>query len=208
MNYDPEKHQRRSIRMRGYDYSGPGQYFVTICVQGWRPLYGAVRNDEMILNDAGRMVERWWAELANKFLLVDLGLHITMPNHFHCIIEIVDPRQRVYEGKVPPERSAPLSEIIQWFKTMTTNDYIAGVKKLGWPRFEGKLWQRNYYEHTINSLRALRNIREYIRGNPRMWKYDRVNPDGTAPDRDEIGNMMSGEFDITEDDLNFILSFE
>jgi hypothetical protein len=41
-----------------------------------------------------------------------------------------------------------------------------------------------------------------------MWKYDRVNPDGTAPDRDEIGNMMSGEFDITEDDLNFILSFE
>ena len=189
MSYDPEKHQRRSIRLRGYDYSTPGRYFVTICVQQRKCLYGEVSEGEMHLNDAGRMIERWWLELAHKFPLVDLDEHITMPNHFHGIIEIVDRRQRekdlFHAGKSKdymaqamtafPEKSAPLSEIVQWFKTMTTNEYIRGVKQLGWLPFEGKLWQRNYYEHIISSWRALLNIRRYIRANPAMWDYDRDN---------------------------------
>jgi len=222
MPYDPEKHHRRSIRLRGYDYSSPGKYFVTICVQHRKCLYGEVINGEMNLNDAGRMVEKWWRELANKFPLVDLDEHVTMPNHFHGIIVIVDRRERekdlFHEGKtkdqiaqameVIPEKSAPLPEIVQWFKTMTTNEYIRGVKQLGWPRFERKLWQRNYYEHTIFSLRSLRNIRQYIRANPAMWPYDRDNPDAIAPDREQIGLFLVNKLGITEEELDFILKFD
>jgi len=221
MPYDPEKHHRRSIRLRGYDYSSPGKYFVTICVQQRKYLFGEISNGEMNLNDAGRMIEKWWQELAHKFSLVELDEHITMPNHFHGIIVIVDRRKRekdfFYAGKTKdqiaqamsalPEKSAPLPEIMQWFKTMTTNEYIRGVKQLGWPRFERKLWQRNYYEHTIFSLRSLQNIRHYIRANPALWPYDRDNPGASAADRERIGPLLANKFGITEEELDFILGF-
>jgi REP-associated tyrosine transposase len=222
MPYDPEKHHRRSIRLRGYDYSAPGKYFVTICVQHRECLYGEVINGEMKLNDAGRMVEKWWRELANKFPLVDLDEHVTMPNHFHGIIVIVDRRERekdLFHARKSkdqiaqamasvPEKSAPLPEIVQWFKTITTNEYIRGVKELGWPRFDRKLWQRNYYEHTIFSLRALRNIRQYIRANPLMWPYDRDNLESIAPDRKKISSLLEENFGGTDEDLDFILRFD
>ncbi len=222
MAYDPQKHNRRSIRLRGYDYSLPGKYFVTICVQQRRCLFGEIINGEMNLNDAGRMVEKWWQELARKFPLVDLDEHITMPNHFHGIIEIVDRRKRekdlFYEGKTKdhieqvmaelPEKSAPLPQIVQWFKTMTTNEYIRGVKQLDWPRFEGKLWQRNYYEHIIFSFRSLQNIRQYIRANPVMWWFDRDNSAAVAPDREQVRLLLANKVGITEEELDFILGFD
>ena len=222
MPYDPERHHRRSVRLRGYDYSSPGKYFVTICVQHRERLYGEVINGEMKLNDAGLMVEKWWLELANKFPLIDLDEHVIMPNHLHGIIVIVDRRGRekdlFYTGKTRgqiahamagiPEKSAPLPEIVQWFKTMTTNEYIRGVKELGWPRFDRKLWQRNYYEHVIFSLKSLRNIRQYIRANPLMWPYDRDNLEAVAPDREKIGPLLADNLGVTDVDLDFILSFD
>jgi len=222
MPYNPEKHRRRSIRMSEYDYSSPGKYFVTICAQHRKCFYGEVIKGEMNLNDAGRMVEKWWLELANKFPLIDLDEHITMPNHFHGIIVIVDRRERekdlFHAGKTKdqimramasiPEKSAPLPEILQWFKTMTTNEYIRGVKELSWPRFDRKLWQRNYYEHTIFSLRALRNIRHYIRANPLMWPYDHDNLEAVAPDPETIVPLLVGKFGLTDEDLEFILGFD
>ena len=93
MPYDPEQHHRRSIRLRGYDYSSPGYYFVTVCTQQRGSLYGAVVDAEMQLNDPGRMVEHWWLRLTERFAQVDLDEHITMPNHFHGIIIIADRRR-------------------------------------------------------------------------------------------------------------------
>jgi putative transposase len=208
MTYNPENHNRRSIRLRDYDYSLPGKYFVTICVQHRKCLLGNVINGEMNLNDAGRMIEKWWQEIARKFPLIDVDEHITMPNHFHVIIEIVDRRMRekdlYLDGKskdhisqvmsVLPEKSAALPEIVRWFKTMTTNEYIRGVKQFGWPRFEHKLWQRNYYEHTVVSLKSLRNIRHYIRMNPAMWPFDRDNFNAITYDREQIGAFLSEKF--------------
>jgi len=66
---------------------------------------------------------------------------------------------------------------VQWFKTMTTNEYIRGVKQYGWPPFPGKLWQRNYYEHIIRNENELNRIREYIINNPMQWALDGENPD-------------------------------
>jgi putative transposase len=72
--------------------------------------------------------------------------------------------------------NAPLSQMIQWFKTMTTNEYIRGVKQLGWKPFSGKLWQRNYYEHIIRNETALNRITRYIESNPARWTDDNENP--------------------------------
>jgi putative transposase len=75
---------------------------------------------------------------------------------------------------------APLPEIVQWFKTMTTNEYIRGVGAMGWPPFPGKLWQRNYYEHVIRDEAALDRIRRYIEENPLRWALDQENPAAQA----------------------------
>ncbi|HOJ05465.1 MAG TPA: hypothetical protein PK916_15810 [Bacteroidota bacterium] len=69
---------------------------------------------------------------------------------------------------------SPLWRVVQWFKTMTTNEYIRGVKQCGWPRFPGKLWQRNYYERIVRDEYALSRIREYIRNNPALWGKDKM----------------------------------
>ena len=68
---------------------------------------------------------------------------------------------------------SPLHAMIQWFKTMTTNEYIRGVKNVGWPRFNKKLWQRNYYEHIIRDKKSYHQISEYIKTNPLKWQDDK-----------------------------------
>lgn len=86
---------------------------------------------------------------------------VIMPNHFHCIIKKED-------------TNSSLIEIFHWFKTMTTNEYIRGVKQLGWPRFDGKLWQRGYWDHIIRDQKTYENISEYIFHNPLNWKSDKL----------------------------------
>jgi len=186
------EHSRRPIRLQGYDYSRVGPYFVTICVQNRECLLGDIVDDEMRLNDAGRMVARWWVELGNKFPSVETELYVVMPNHFHGIIVIVgadlcvrpisaDPRVR--PDRIGTYAGVPLPEIVQWFKTMTTNEYIRSVKSLGWPPFTAQLWQRNYYERVIRNEKELRRVRQYIADNPAQWAHDRENPRMDGPAR-------------------------
>lgn len=91
MRYDPERHHRRSIRLKGYDYAQAGAYFVTTVTHDRACLFGEVVNAQMRPNDAGRMVERWWQELNRKFPTVRTGAFVVMPNHIHGIIVIVAP---------------------------------------------------------------------------------------------------------------------
>ena len=86
MKYNPNIHHRRSIRLKGYDYSQAGMYFVTICVQNKEHFFGEIKNGELLLNDAGQMVEKWCAELSHKFSDIIVDPYIVMPNHFHAII--------------------------------------------------------------------------------------------------------------------------
>jgi len=205
MQYDPDKHHptgtlrsRRSIRLKGYDYAEAGAYFVTICAQNRECLFGEIVDGEMRVNDAGKVIARWWEELPHKFPSVDLDEFVVMPNHFHGIVVITDTSVGAYlrvcpdpqgarmaqgadvtaQGAHPgaPLRRLALGEIVQWFKTMTTNEYIRGVKQNGWTPFPGKLWQRNYYEHIIRNENDLNRIREYIFNNPANWANDDENP--------------------------------
>jgi len=225
----------------------------------------------MILNDAGKMVQKWYYELENKFADIRCHEMIIMPNHFHCIIENVGhtvgadlrvcPDTNIADTNILGEHEtnilgehetnilgehgnnilgeheinnrgehetnilgeheinnrgehdtnilgehetnilgeqeinnrgehetnilgehetnilgehigSPLHRVVQWFKTMTTNEYIRGVKTLGWKPFDGKLWQRNYWEHIIRNENSYHRIAQYILKNPQNWDND------------------------------------
>lgn len=131
----------------------------------------------MILNDAGLMANSWWQKLPSKFPMVALDEFIIMPNHLHGIIQMIEndkvgtgqsacPSVDLKTKKGQAHRLVPtLSDVIHWYKTMTTNAYIQGVKTQNWTRFEGHLWQRSFYDHIIRDDEGLKNIREYIHHN-------------------------------------------
>jgi putative transposase len=184
MAYDAEKHHRRSIRLRGYDYAQPSAYFITIVCQGRLSPFGQVTGGVMVLNDAGHMIVQWWDELSRKYPGARTDQFVVMPNHFHGIVVLsgaktgvpVGANLRVCPNDAGAHAGAPLPEIVQWFKTMTTNAYIRGVKQSGWHPFPGKLWQRNYYEHIIRNQDEWHHISQYIANNPAQWDLDCENP--------------------------------
>ncbi len=187
--FDPQKHHRRSIRLKGFDYSSEGAYYVTIVAQGRECLFGEIVDGKMKLNEAGEMVVKWWNELTNKFPNIELGEFIVMPNHFHGIIFIManvgadlrvcpdgEENTSIQKGEhTGSPLRIPLSQMIQWFKTMTTNEYIRGVKQSNWKPFIGKVWQRNYYEHIIRNEKELQQKTDYILDNPSRWDEDDEN---------------------------------
>jgi len=204
MPFDPDKHRRRSIRLKGYDYSQSGMYFVTICTQNRACLFGSISDETMLMNEAGLMVEKWIRVLEEKYPNIYCGEYIVMPNHIHMVIQIGRTNVRADRRVCPHDvcnitaskqsnrsssgdpdnhvsekgehTGSPLPRIIQWLKTMTTNEYIKGVNNYAWKPFERRLWQRNYYEHIIRNEQELNRIREYIRSNPENWDIDPDNP--------------------------------
>lgn len=191
MPINPPIHRRHSLRLRDYDYSQAGMYFVTICTQQQACLFGEVVDGEMRLNEAGNMVIKWFASLPGKFSEIECDAIVCMPNHVHFIIANIAGNGPTTAGSDPcvcpdspheqispqgEHMGSPLPRIVQWFKTMTTNEYIRGVKQLNWPAFSGKLWQRNYYEHVIRNETSLLTLRTYLPNNPRQWALDSLNP--------------------------------
>jgi len=188
MKYEPDKHHRRSIRLKGYDYSQAGAYFVTICTQNRECLFGDVVDGEMQVNDAGHMVHRIWNDLSVKYPDIETDEFVVMPNYFHGIIVIVgaplvgahffDPKIDDAETRAGT-RPAPtlLGDVVGLFKSITTHQYTNGVRQYNWPSFNGKLWQRNYYEHIIRSEEEMDRIREYIMENPLKWAEDEDHPE-------------------------------
>jgi putative transposase len=174
MKFDPQKHHRRSIRLKEYDYSQAGAYYVTIDVQNREYLFGEIVNYEMILNEAGEMVNEQWNALLERFPNIELDIYQVMPNHFHGIIvvtENLDTQNVIVQDKKPV-----LGDIIGAFKSITTHEYILGVDNKKWPQFYKRLWQRNYYEHVIRDEADLNRVRDYIQSNPANWDEDEENP--------------------------------
>ena len=105
--YNPNIHHRRSIRLQGYDYASEGLYYVTMCVQNRDCLFGEIKNNEMVLNDAGRMVEKWYHKIPSKFPDIVCHEMVIMPNHFHCIWENVGLHDASAVGAHPCVRPNP-----------------------------------------------------------------------------------------------------
>ncbi len=189
MTYDPARHHRRSIRLRGYDYSRAGAYAVTVCSERRRLIFGAIANGKVLHNDAGLMVNRWWREAAGHFDAVELDDYVIMPNHFHGIV-VIDNDKGGHIGpplqKHDPRRRTALSAIMQWFKTMTTDEYARQVRNGLWPPFPSRLWQRGYYDRVIRNGDELMAWRQYIAANPSNWGADGENPDALRNDDLEL----------------------
>ena len=198
MNTITENHRhRRSIRLREYDYSSEGLYFITICVHERRSLFGTIVDGVMHLNAAGRMVEDEYHRLPEKYSHITCHEYVVMPNHFHCIIQIHPQPSTVGAGSARPETStetptstetsthAPTDPLMNAMRMETggptpplrepTLGQIMGYFKYQTTKRVNlltRLWQRNYYEHIIRDQRAYEKIAEYIIENPMRWTDD------------------------------------
>lgn len=165
--------RRKSLRLPYYDYSESGIYFITIVINGRKNLLGEIVEGITHPKKAAEMLGDYWEKLSSKFPGVNPGLFVVMPNHFHGLIEINRGTSLPVGVLTTPDRINPsLPIIVQWFKTMTTNAYVKGVKTQGWLPFNRRFWQRNYYEHIVRDDDDLARIMDYIENNPANWAND------------------------------------
>jgi len=167
---------RRSIRLPGYDYSGAGAYYVTICVHRKECLLGEVVSGVMHLNHLGRIADRHWVSLSVRFPSIALDRHCVMPNHLHgtLLLKCSSAARGNQDG------APPLGKVIAYFKYRSTKQINA---MRGTP--SRRFWQRNYYEHIIRSEEELDRIRKYIVENPLKWDSDPDNPRSRKKPSDE-----------------------
>ena len=167
-------HHRKSIRLKEYDYSSPGEYFVTVCAHQWEDVFCSIVNESVCLSPAGDIIKRHWEEIPKHFENVELDEFIIMPNHIHGIIVLTEPVGAIHESPLPmtqrQRRTMTLSKIIGRFKMLTAKEINLMYKTTSQP-----VWQRNYYEHIIRNDKDLNNIRDYIINNPMQWHMDEEN---------------------------------
>jgi REP element-mobilizing transposase RayT len=178
MTYNSEIHHRRSIRLKEYDYSQAGAYFVKVCAWNRECLFGEISQGKVNCNEAGKVVADVWNKLPERFPSIELDEFVIMPNHIHGIVIL---NTTVGAGLALPgtkhkqtgaASGAPtLGDIMRTFKSMSVVTANRRFDRPGCP-----VWQRNYYEHIIRDEKELHAIREYIRYNPLKWDEDEENP--------------------------------
>ena len=167
--------RRRSIRLKAYDYSRPGAYFVTLCTHDREYLFGKVANDTMLLNSYGQITEDEWLRTPQVRTEVELDVFVVMPNHLHGIVWMketgADSARRAH-GHAPLRRQPrSLGALVAGFKSGVT-------KRVNALRCtpNARVWQRNYYERVVRNEEELERVREYIINNPIRWALDGNNP--------------------------------
>ncbi len=192
LKFDPRIHHRRSIRIKGYDYSSAGAYFVTMCI----------KDRECILHDpiVSGIISDVWDALPKWFPTIALDEFVVMPNHLHFIVWLQSVRatlavaqsdanaqSRAGASPAPTDRAwiipepesinrkPTLGDVVGAFKSLVFTVYVDWVDKHD-PKRHAKFWQRNYYEHIVRNESDLNAICQYIRDNPVKWELDRDNP--------------------------------
>jgi REP element-mobilizing transposase RayT len=164
--------KRRSVRLRGYDDSTWGPYFVTICTAGRREALGTIRDGRIVLSVVGQIVLSEWGLLPKEHPVVVTDVFVVMPHHVHGVLRIGDDDPIAASGS---GRTPSLGRVLGGFKSRTTVMVNRLMGREGDP-----LWQRGYYERIIGDCRAFEAIREYILKNPESWEQDAENPDRGA----------------------------
>ncbi|SDM83287.1 REP element-mobilizing transposase RayT [Geoalkalibacter ferrihydriticus] len=195
--YNPDVHNRRSIRLRDFNYDDGGAYFVTACAWRRECLFGDVVDGLVRLNELGMVVRDCWTAIPQHFPHVELDEFIIMPNHIHGVFWIVNDNSPVGAthaspdlGSINPAETGALTRathasplrrpgpkrrsvgaIVGSFKSAATKRINAMRDDVGCP-----VWQRNYYEHVIRDERDLHAVRQYIADNPAKWELDTNHP--------------------------------
>ena len=157
---------RKPTRLKNYDYSSNGIYFVTICTQNKKRIFkiDPVGNGLCAVPPLqNQIIHKWIKETENKFKNIKISKYVIMPNHLHLLIEITER----HTGR-------SLQDAMHFFKTMTTNDYIKNVKNNSLPAFDKKLWQKSYYDHIIRDEDDYLIRWNYIDTNPQRWEKDEL----------------------------------
>lgn len=193
MKYDPTKHHRRSIRLKGYDYTAAGAYFITVCTYQRECLFGEIVNGVMQLNTFGLCVQACWQSLPDHFQKLQLDAFVVMPNHLHGILlldgdlgkgEAFGQKIRQSNPNFHPNASPlqprgtqrrSVGAIIQNFKSVSTRKINRMHQRNG-----RTIWQRNYYENIIRNESAFQTICQSIQNNPLSWELDKLHPDNPS----------------------------
>ena len=161
--------ERKKIRLPEYDYGQNGCYFVTVCTQDKAWYFG--RPNDVGAAPCGRpdpaaeLAERWLLKIEDKYPGVKIDKYVVMPNHIHAMIRIGNSEAGGHAGP-------PLPQIMDWYKTMTTNQYMRLVRRGQLPPFRKKLWQRSYHDHIIRDENDFLLHWNYIESNPARWAED------------------------------------
>lgn len=171
------RYRIESIRLKNFDYSQPGAYFITIVTHHRQCLFGTIANGTMQLNESGKIAHQCWMEIPKHFPHTTLDEYIVMPNHIHGIIVLNDIADEKFDNmdKIVPQNS--FQHIIPHSIGSIIRGFKIGVTK--WFRQYTDIytvWQRNYYEHIIRNDDELRRIRHYIVNNPLHWELDNQDP--------------------------------
>jgi putative transposase len=186
MRYDPQKHHRRSIRLKGYDYTQPGAYYVTLCTKRKQCLFGDVVKGEMRLNSLGHIAFTCWQAIPNHFPHVELDAFVIIPNHLHGILVITDTLVRARHCRAPTIELCDISTTEQFGRPVrgsiptVIRTYKAAVtiriNRICNTKGTSLIWQRDLYEHINRDEESLHTIRQYIVENPWRWTDDPENP--------------------------------
>ena len=158
--------KRRPQRLKDYNYSQNGAYFITICTQNRLPLFGDIAGGAVALNKAGKMVEERLLNIATDTVFVEK--YCIMPDHIHTILLISG------DGTTQGSFPTTISETVQRFKTITTKLYIDGVKNGDYPPFDKKIWQKSFHDHIIRNEQDYQDVWNYIDENPLKWEESKA----------------------------------
>jgi REP element-mobilizing transposase RayT len=180
--------RRKQIRLKNFDYSDAGWYFVTICTQNRECLFGNIINNQMNLNKLGKIVNQFWTRIQKHFYNVELDDYQIMPNHIHGIIVIRNFSVGAGFPRPVNKLRPTLGQIIGYYKYQTTKHINILINGSGNPIVIGsedptptqkhkfkQIFQRSFYEHIIRNEYDLNRIRGYIKDNPKNWETDRNN---------------------------------
>ena len=156
--------KRKQNRLSEFDYGQPGCYFITLCTFHRADLFQMARSEEAVASGrldspANQIIHKWIRETGKKFFNLSIDKYMIMADHLHLLVTIKERRS-----------GCSLPDMMRYFKTMTTNEYIRGVRAGSLPAFDQKLWQKSYYDHVIRNQLDYNEIWEYIENNPLKWE--------------------------------------
>jgi REP element-mobilizing transposase RayT len=166
-----------STRLKDWDYSSTGYYFVTICTKTKEKCFGDAVNGELNLTHLGKVACKYWQEIPHHFPHVKLDAFVVMPNHIHGIIIIENDDQVVETQNFASLQEFQPNEFGPQSKNMASivRGYKIGVKKWATINNIAFAWQERFYDHIIRNEDDLSDIREYIVNNPLNWEKDEEN---------------------------------